>query len=407
MFISQIKFPLLEQSISSSINFFLTIFLIRIFDLKVFGIFSLYYLILHFLYGLQISLFVYSLNSNFSKINHNLKYNFLINLIIQNTIFCFFASLIIYFVLTILDGYFSNYLFDEYKLIFSLICFFFLFYQFLRRILIIKKFYFKQIIINISILLSLASFYFISFKFSGLKSFFFVFFLTYLVTSIIAFCLIFKGFDRFNKFFYHLSENINSSKWLVLTNFIQWFGSNLWLINSSVILGPKILGVLRGCQSIVNFASIFFQTFENIIPNEVSKKYFNLGKSQMIIFLKNFTKKNILFFFILSLFLILFHKEILNFFYPGKYDEYSYILGILSLTILLNFLSFPSIYGLRTIHKTNYIFHANLIISIFAVLFSHLILINFGIDGLIVGLVFNQAFISLYLYLKLRIALKL
>ena len=100
------------------------------------------------------------------------------------------------------------------------------------------------------------------------------------------------------------------SKWLLFTSILQWFPGNLWIIDR-IILGPYILGIVRACQTILNIANIIFQSFENIIPANTSKKFIGRKKKYMNNFLNLIAKKGLLLTVCISALIILFAKPVL------------------------------------------------------------------------------------------------
>lgn len=205
-----------------------------------------------------------------------------------------------------------------------------------------------------------------------------------------------------NKIFIFFRENWIISKWLLYTSILQWFSSNLWIINTGIILGPYILGVVRACQTILNIANIIFQSLENIIPAATSKKFMSGGKNYMHNFLSEIMKKGLLFTACLSLIIALTAKPLLYFFYGNETANYSDILIFLTILIPLHFLQYPTTYGLRTLGITKPIFFSYLFTSVFSILASTYIIDYFKLYGLIFGLYFSQIIISSYIYLSYK-----
>ena len=203
-----------------------------------------------------------------------------------------------------------------------------------------------------------------------------------------------------------IRENWIIGKWLLFTSVLQWFSGNLWVINTGIILGPYILGIVRACQTILNTANIIFQSFENIMPAITSKKLVSQGKRSMDKFLNRILIKGFITTSLLSIIIILFAKPILYAFYGNETANYSKILVLMSFLIALHSLQYPPSYGLRTLGKTRPIFFSYLITSIISILISIEVINYFKLYGLIFGLYFSQIIISSYLYISYKRYLK-
>ena len=99
-------------------------------------------------------------------------------------------------------------------------------------------------------------------------------------------------------------------------------------------------------------------------------------------------------------------KFLLNVFYGAETSNYYQYLIYLSLILPITFLTYPSTYGLRTIEKTKPIFISFLLSSIFAILLSRYVIMQFQLNGLIAGLFLSQAIIASCLYFSFLFYIK-
>ena len=203
---------------------------------------------------------------------------------------------------------------------------------------------------------------------------------------------------RLNNIYLSIKENWIIAKWMLVSSLLQWFSGNLWLVNVGIILGPVILGVVRACLSIMNIANLILQSLENIFPGEVSKKFKLESINKMQIYLKRFALRGLILILIITMFIIIFSKFLLTFFYGLEIAKYYYFLIFASLTLPLAFLKLPLEYGLRTLGKTKPIFISYLLSSFIAVIASRFIIGQFQLNGLIFGLFIHQIIILGILY---------
>jgi len=212
---------------------------------------------------------------------------------------------------------------------------------------------------------------------------------------------------KFNsgRFYKYIYFNWISSKWLLLSSLTQWLGGNLWLINSGVLMGAKMLGILRACLTILNISAILFQSIESFVPKKLSIILRTNEIHLMDLFLKKFINRFFLITMIITLFIVFTSKYLLKIFYGEEMSVFYYILIFLSIMLPINFLRLPLELGLRALKNTKPIFYANLSASIIAIIFSNIIIINFDISGMIAGLIFNQVIIFLIIryYYRLNI----
>lgn len=386
---------LFDQIVVSGSNFLISILILRYLGIEDFGIFSFFWLIILFISSIQQSLIISPLFSNSPKYkfsNLNLFYG---NIFIQQ-IALILITLFIFFLFSKLFNYVSSeYDLVEYFFALSLLIIFFQLYNFFRRFHYSRKLFFNIFIIDLIIY---SSFFVILIYCNAnnllnllvvLKIFSFIF----LIGTLLSFKL-YKDL-KFSKklFFLIIKDNWSISSWLVLTNIIQWFSANLWLINIGLILGPFYLGIIRACQTILNVSNLLFQPLENLYAQKISSIFHDQGKLKMNSYITKLNLKGLIVTILLS-FLIYFTSEILLVtFFGQEVSKYNYILSVLAFMIPLNFLSFLIPYGLRALGKTLPIFLSYLTTSIIALLFSKIIIDKYEINGFLFGAYITQIII--------------
>ena len=148
-----------------------------------------------------------------------------------------------------------------------------------------------------------------------------------------------------------------------------------------------------------------FQTFENIVPVEITKIYLQ-NVSNINKYIKNFLIKKIIIIIFVVLFLSIFSKSILEIFYGNNISKYNHILIFLSFNIFLVFLRIPYSSALRTLGSTKGIFLSSLTTSIFALLVSKYIISKFQIYGVLFGLFFTEFILTTIIVLSYYIFIK-
>ena len=409
MNLNQSKLIFIDQAIVSGSNFLISILVLRFIGIESFGIFSFIWLLLLFINSVQLAYIISPLLTNAPKQRKSEINLFYGHCFIQQIFFTLLAFIFSFYFLEYMGNFVKSYQLEKFSLSFSLIILFSQFYQFLRRICFSKNLFLKATIsdffLYLFIITSLVYFNYVNeLDLNKILWVFVIFFFlgtTYNMSLILSFNFNIKKTPHFIK------ENWIIGKWLLFTSILQWFSGNLWVINTGIILGPYILGIVRACQTVLNISNLVFQSFENIFPSLSSLKYKTGGLKSMNDFLDSFFKKGLFLTIFFSVILIFLAKPILYFFYGNETANYSKLLIFLAFLIPLHFLQYPFSYGLRTIGKTRPIFFSYLFSSVIAIIASTYIINYFKLDGLIFGLYFSQIIISSYIYLSYKSFFKL
>ena len=408
--LKKIKYPFLDQIVFSGFNFLLGLLIIRLFNLKIFGEFSYFWLIYLFIYTIQNSIILTPLISKYYFIPQIKKKNYVSSIFLIQTFFCLILFLILNFF------YYQNYffieiiLYDKYIQSFTLTVCASQFYHFSRKLLYCEKKYKKIFFIDLIIYsLCICVLIFINYKFNiDLNNIFEILSLTYFLGFLFNFRFLLKIEylpKNFKKIF---KQNYDIGKWLTINAVVQWLSNNLWMVNTGIILGATSLGVLRACQSIIQVLNVIYQILENILPEKITNKI-KSNKSEIFIFVINFIKINIKYILLLTLLIILFSKIILNVLFGEEIMNYYSALIILSLSLPFIFLRYPINIAFKSLSETKYIFFSNLVPTIVTLILSRYIIENFGFHASLFGILLNQILISSIMFgffmnfLKIRI----
>ena len=389
-----------NQAIVSSGNFIVTIIILRFLGIEIFGLFSFLWLFLLLINAIQISYIISPMLTNAPKKSASSINSFYGGVFNQQLIFTTIIFFIIYLVLKFFGNYIASYQIEKYYLSFPLLIVVTQLHQFLRRLLFSKKLYLRATLCDFITYFSLISFM-IYLKYVNelsLETVVWSFVFAFILGTIINFPIIFSLNYKLTNTFEAIKENWVIAKWMLLTSLLQWFSGNLWVVNAGLILGPYMLGIIRACQTLLNISNIIFQSIENIIPRETSKKFNSGGTKEMQLYLKKFTQKGFIIITLITLLIMIFAKFLLNIFYGVEIASYYQMLIFISIIIPINFLQYAPTYGLRTLGKTKPIFISFLFSSIFSLLTSKLIITHFDIEGFIFGLYATQIIIVYTLY---------
>jgi O-antigen/teichoic acid export membrane protein len=401
-FLLKQKFNLIffEQLVTSGTSFVATILIINLIGLNSFGIFSMYWIFYLLINSLQNSLIISPMMTNIAFYEENEKMLFIGSVLLQQIFFLLFFIIFIKIIFTIpfIDIEFIK---KDYINYFILLILSSQVYQFFRRYFFSQKMYFYSLFTSIFVGLTLIGslFYYYYSNQINIKEIFSCYIFSFSITVLL--CIFSLRNFKFSIFFFKttIKENFKISKWLFLTSILQWFSGNLWIINSGLILGPTFLGAFRACQTIVNVVNVFFQSLENYFPKKISEIYKNNSIYHMKKYINTINKIGFMFILVISIILSFFSKFILNLFYEENIVSYYYLLIILSFLLPFMFINFFYSFGLRTLKNTKPIFFSYLFSSSFTLIFSNKIILNYEIEGFILGFILTQFFISIITYL--------
>jgi O-antigen/teichoic acid export membrane protein len=399
--------PLVDQMLVSLSNFIITLLLIRLLGLEIFGQFSFLWLFLLLINSLQTAYLLSPMLTNAPKQNLSTIDVFYGVIFLQQIVLTIFVFFVVHLIFKFFGDYISLYPVSKYAVSFPLVIVATQLHQFLRRLLFSKKFYFRALLSDFVTYLILFIFviYFHFFKQLNIETIFWSFFFSFFLGIIINYTILFSLKFNLGSTFKFIKENWIIGRWMLASSLMLWFSGNLWIINAGIILGPITLGVVRACQALIGVANPIFLSFENVVPGESSKKFKLGGINEMEIYLKKFSLKFLIPILILTLFFIIFSKFLLTFVYGLETAKYYYFLIFLSFTLPFTLLRFPLEYALRTVEKTKPIFISNLMTTLIALTSSGIIITQFQLNGLIFGILFSQI-ISIFIvylgYLKHR-----
>jgi len=387
----------LDQAIISSSNFLTTVLMARFLSLDDFGLFSLLWLALMFIFNIHLSLIVAPFLNFGSKLRDNLA-GFV-------STFFFFELILVLFIIPPIIGVLFSWGFNE-KVSFSVMLIFlffvavYLLLDLTRRFFVLKTAYLKlvafdfivyigQVIIPIIIkyfgLLNILSF------FIGLL----IFDLLVLLIWLLKIPLTLPEFKDLRLMFL---KTWNFSKWLLGASILQWVSNNAFSLFTAFLLGSWVIGVIRVMQNIMGVLHVFYLALENILPRYFYKVYIVAGFEGLSRLVFRYSVYALGPFLILFLMTKYFSEDIVYFFYGSKYEPFSYLLCYFVILYFLIFVSTLFRHLYRVLEETRIIFYSYLVSVIVAVLTVYPLIKTFGITGIVLGLISLQfAMLGVYL----------
>tara|TARA_B110000902_G_scaffold166528_1_gene190107 strand:- start:8986 stop:10212 length:1227 start_codon:yes stop_codon:yes gene_type:complete len=201
-----------------------------------------------------------------------------------------------------------------------------------------------------------------------------------------------------------IKENWYYSRFLLGTALLQWFTSNFFIIAAGGLLAPAAIGIIRIAQNVLGVLNVLFLTLENIVPLKAAQILAKLGPLPTLSYFKKvFIYGGVL--TGLTLVCIALGRDLIIFWlYGEQYLKYSNIL--LGFTLLYVFIFINTIFGfvIKTFELNHIFLISYVITTAFSVFSAKPIISQWGLQGVILGLISIQILnvVVYYYYLKTK-----
>lgn len=386
----------LDQAIFSGTNFLLTLFLAQKLEISGFGVLSSVTVLTFLFLSISNALIIQPFQVSIVTINQKKQY----------IVFLYFFQLLL-LVLIVLIMLILNVIIDDNEInkasIDSIIVFVlgYLFQDFFRKLFLgtdeIKKVVLIDILFVFIVILGLTVFN----HSLTLKKVMYIIGLANIISSLPGLFTILNNFEFPTSYLDFIKLHVTQGKWFVYTAFLQWCSSNFFVLLSGAYLGIEALGALRLVQSVFGVINIILQTIENyFIPKiaalyaqsiETAKKY--LGKLTTIGF--------VLFGSILAT-LFIYSKQLMLLLGGKNYVSYHVVIKMMAVLYVFIFLSYPLRIAVRVLVLNKIFFTGYVLSFITSIITFHFLLQNYGLNGAVIGLIFNQMVMMGYWYFELN-----
>lgn len=380
-----------DQAIVSGSNFLLSVLLARNLEIKIFGEFSLLWLVLLFFLGIQNAAIIspfYSLEPKRSGEEHRrLGDVFGLQLIYSS------LAILLTLIFIVIASFFNeDWDIKDGLLPFSLFFVAFLIQDFLRRLFFLNNKYIHVIIIDVlAYVVSLVLLYLNLNILDSLELVYCLLFSAFFSSLIVALLFLRKSGLRIYNLQFTFKEYWSFSKWLSLSAILQWFSGNWFIVIGAMILGPWVAGVIRVFQNTMGVFNVLFLGLENFVPISASNIYSAHGYKKMISYIKNFAFKGLLPFLGFGVLLLIFSPEkAISFIYGDDYNVYANLIYWYLLIYIFIYFGLLFRFIIRTVEKTQNIFLVYLASTILSLIFSWPLVKYFGIYGIAGGTLGTQ-----------------
>ncbi len=389
----------LDQALVSGSNFLIGILLVRAVGLDIYGVFALTWMAVLFAVGLNQAFITKPLLSIAPKLDEAEQSEYFSDLHIIQIIFSGIALLLGFFFFQFLAPYFFTANIMNLIPLISGIIFCQLLHDFYRKINFVKGNVLFVTSIDIvlyvgQLCLVLLCFYKGHFELNFILA-------AILLANILSVCtgavkMTYQGIQKEN-IYKVLVRHLHFSKWLLGTAVLQWFSGNYFIVVGGALLGTVAVGAVRMVQNVFGLCHILFLTMESLVPVDAARHFQDQGYVGLVNYLQKMTFRLAPAIILFLLFIVVFSSPILTLFYGSGVSNYPNVVFAYALLYLFVFFGHPFRYYMRTIEETMGIFIAYVFSTVFSLFFAKMLIANFSMNGMLIGLVLTQI-ISLIVY---------
>ena len=389
-----------DQLIVSGLSFVSGVTLARLLGVQGFGIYSIAWLGVLIASSINHPFIIAPMLTLSAKKSTEEQKNYLQALVFKQLLFASLMAFIAFAVVIIMSFVLNDWKVKSIIIAFPLAVFSFLLQDFFRRYFFIIKRQHITLIIDViaygGVLISAFCLHF--FRDMDAQFILLLTALFFLYASLIALLSLPELKYNSKTIWLTINEHWHFSKWLTATALLQWFSGNLFIIAAGAILGPVAVGATRMAQNIVGVTHVLFLAMENIIPTRAARAQQVGGNEKMFKYLWKFTLQMGMITFTILALISIFSSQIIELFYGSTYLEYKNVLIGFCLLYVIVFLGYPLRYAIRTMENTKLIFLSFIVSSAFSVLCAYPVIKNFGLYGVVGGIMATQL-ITLGIYI--------
>ncbi len=186
------------------------------------------------------------------------------------------------------------------------------------------------------------------------------------------------------------TKNWHFAKWLMGAGILQWFSSNLLIILSGSMLGAFAVGLLRAMQNIVAVLYVILQGLDNFIPARAVQAFRQSGFAAMERFIGKAALGMLAIFLIIAIPCLVMPDQVLHWIYGHAYhDGYGNVLRLYLLIYLMVVVNKLVGYLLQTIQYNKPQTFAYLPSVVVSTCAGYWMILHWGLWGVAIGLIIH------------------
>ena len=176
------------------------------------------------------------------------------------------------------------------------------------------------------------------------------------------------------------------SKWLTFGSIITWASGSIYFVIAGALLGASAVGVLKATQTLLRVSNIVFFGFDNFAPVHAARHYHEDGATALTRYLWRLAAAVLVLTCGIAIATAVAPEFWLGIAFGSEYAGYGYLVQLWAVTYLILAFNIPLRAGLCAVERTKSIFVASLLSSLFAGASAYVLVAQFELIGVIVGI---------------------
>ncbi|MCU0333551.1 MAG: oligosaccharide flippase family protein [Chitinophagaceae bacterium] len=189
-------------------------------------------------------------------------------------------------------------------------------------------------------------------------------------------------------------QHVPSAKWMLSSALLQWTAGNYYILAAGWWLGPAALGALRLAQYIFGLLNVLLQALENYALPGAARLH--QAPQQLFAFLLKMLRQLAMLFVPLLLLLVLLRQTTMQLAGGTAFVPYSYVMVGMALLYVFVLIGYPVRLALRVQLLNKHYFIGYVITTVFSMLTARLLVGQWGLAGVLAGMISAQCILLLY-----------
>jgi O-antigen/teichoic acid export membrane protein len=192
------------------------------------------------------------------------------------------------------------------------------------------------------------------------------------------------------------------TRWLLYSSVAQWFSGNIYYFGAGVYLGVTAVGALRAAQNMIGILHVPFQALENILPRVLVRTKEAEGTAGVVGLMIRVAKNGFIGCSAACLLVFVFAEELMLFVYSTEYASQFELLRWFCVIYPVLFLSILYRLFFRAVEHTKPIFYSYVIMDIIGIAVIVFIALEQSISALMVGMFLSYFAGTTFMHIQTR-----
>jgi O-antigen/teichoic acid export membrane protein len=390
-----VNWTMADQAVVSGVNFLTGLVLARCLGISEFGIFSLTWVVVLFVFSLQYAMVSAPMLSIATKIEDSGRPTYFGSVVLQHVLFTAVSAILVWLGVTTSGHVFPDLGLDSYALPLMATTVAFQTRDFLRRMFYASDRHVAAFLLDVvgygGQLAALVAMFVI-----GTLD---IISALWTIAAISSLAIVGAAFGigrlRFcpRDFVAVARRHWQFSRWLAASALSNLFVDHFLLVLSGAFIGPAAAGAMKAAQNLMGIAQLMFFALENIVPARAAWHFHNGGIDALTEFMKRVTNWSVA---ATALVVTLFatHPEFwLQLIFGDEFVGYGILVRLYGACFLLKSFGFAFVAGLHALEDTRPIFVACCSAAALAFAVTYPLLAQFGVTGAAAGAVIVEALV--------------